>query len=69
MCGTLNGNKPAMELYNCSNVCVVIESCCFQHYVTQPMALSEIQGNVITSRCMFAFNDHFKGNGVAKKLL
>ena len=62
-CGTANGNKPAIKLYNCSNI--VIESCSLQHSVTQVMALSEILGNVTISGCMLGFNNHFKGNGVA----
>ena len=62
-CGTLNGSKPAMELYNSSNI--IIESCSFYHSITQAIALSEMLGNVTVSGCVFAFNNHFEDHGVA----
>ena len=62
-CGTANGRKPAMELYNCTNV--VIENCSFQHSVTQSITLSEMSGDMTIDHCVFAFNNHFKRHGVA----
>ena len=62
-CGIANGSKPAMELYNCTNV--VIENCFFLYSVTQSITLSEMSGNVTINHCMFAFNNHFKWHGVA----
>ena len=52
-CGTSNGRKPAIELYNSSNI--IIESCSFQHSVTQAISLSEMLGNVTISGCMLKF--------------
>ena len=62
-CGTKNGNKPAIELYNSSEI--IIQNCSFQHSVTQVLALSGMSRNVVITGCRFAFNNDFKGHGVA----
>ena len=62
-CGDIYGNKPAIELYNCSDM--IIENCTFQHSMTQAIALSEMLGNMTISGCMFAFNNHYEEHGTA----
>ena len=62
-CGNINDSKPAIQLYNSSNI--IIESCSFKHSATQAIVLSQMSGNVTISGCNFAFNNHYKDHGVA----
>ena len=62
-CGDINGSKPAIELYNCSNM--IIENCTFQHSMTQAIILSDMLGNVTINGCTFAFNNHYEEHGIA----
>ena len=62
-CGIINDSKPAIELYNSSNI--NIESCSFKHSATQAIVLSQMSGKVTISGCNFAFNNHYKDHGVA----
>ena len=62
-CGIINYSKPAIELYNSSNI--NIESCSFKHSATQAIVLSQMSGKVTISGCNFAFNNHYKDHGVA----
>ena len=59
-CGNKTDRKPAIELYNSSNI--IIQNCSFQHSVTQAIALLEMSGNVSISCCSFLFNNYFEGN-------
>ena len=60
-CGNKTDSKPAIELYNSSNI--IIQNCSFLLSQTQVIALAEMSGNVSIKNCKFAFNKHFKGNG------
>ena len=60
-CGNKTDNKPAIELYNSSNI--IIQNCSFLLSQTQVIALAEMSGNVSIKNCKFAFNKHFKGSG------
>ena len=62
-CGNKNGSKPAIKLYNSSNI--IIQNCSFQNSVTQSIALSEMSGNVTINGCTFAFNNYYEDHGVA----
>ena len=62
-CGNINDSKPAIQLYNSSNI--NIESCSFKHSATQAIVLSQMSGKVTISSCDFAFNNQYKDNGVA----
>ena len=62
-CGNNNDNRPAIKLYNSSNIS--IQNCSFQNSVTRSIALSKISGNVTINGCTFAFNNYFKDHGVA----
>ena len=62
-CGNINGSKPAIKLYNSSNIS--IQNCSFQNSVTQSIALSEMSGNVTINGCTFAFNNYYEDHGVA----
>ena len=61
-CGTKSFFKPAIQLYNSSNV--IIQNCSFQHSVTQAIALTKISGEVIIYGCDFLFNN-FQRHGRA----
>ena len=60
-CGNKTDSKPAIELYNSSNI--IIQNCFFLLSQTQVIALSEISGNVSINNCKFVFNKHFEGKG------
>ena len=60
-CGNKTDRKPAIELYNSSNI--IIQNCSFLLSQTQVIAFAEMSGNVSIKNCKFAFNKHFKGNG------
>ena len=60
-CGNKTDSKPAIELYNSSNI--IIQNCSFLLSQTQVIALAEMSGNVSIKNCKFTFNKHFKGNG------
>ena len=62
-CGNKNYNKPAIQLYNSSNI--IIQNCSFQHSITQSIALSEMSENVTINGCTFAFNNYYEDHGVA----
>ena len=62
-CGDKTDSKPALELYNSSNI--TIQNCSFKLSQTQVIALSEMSGNVSINSCKFVFNNYFKGNGAA----
>ena len=64
-CGTTNERKPAIKLYNSSDV--MIENCTFQHSTTQALVISEVSGNIKINGCKFLFSNKFKGHvhGVA----
>ena len=62
-CGIINNSKPAIELYNSSNI--NIESCFFKHSVMQAIVLSQMSGKVTISSCNFTFNNHYEDHGVA----
>ena len=62
-CGTTNDSKPAIKLYNSSDV--MIENCTFKHSTTQALAISEVSGNTSINGCKFVFNNNFEGHGVA----
>ena len=62
-CGNKTDSKPAIELYNSSNI--IIQNCSFQLSQTEVIALSEMSGDVSINGCKFAFNNHFEGNGTA----
>ena len=61
-CGNENFFKPAIELYNSSNV--IMQNCSFQHSAMQAIALSKMSGEVIINGCAFLFNN-FEGHGRA----
>ena len=61
-CGTKSDSKPALRLYNSSDI--IIQNCSFQHSVARAVALSEMSGKVIINSCKFLFN-YFKGHGTA----
>ena len=60
-CGNKTNSKPAIELFNSSNI--IIQNCSFQDSITQAIVLSEMSGNVSINSCKFVFNNHFEGNG------
>ena len=62
-CGNTNGSKPAIELYDSSEI--IIQNCTFKHSVTQALTLSEMSRFVTISSCGFTLNNGFKGHGVA----
>ena len=62
-CGNKTNSKPAIELFNSSNI--IIQNCSFQDSITQAIVLSEMSGNVSINSCKFVFNNHFEGNGTA----
>ena len=63
-CGNKIDRKPAIKLYDCSNIS--IQNCSFQNSVAQSIALSKMSGNLTISGCTFAFNKHpYKYQGLA----
>ena len=62
-CGNTNGSKPAIELYDSSEI--IIQNCTFKHSVTQALRLSEMSRFVTISSCGFTLNNGFKAHGVA----
>ena len=62
-CGNKNDNKPAIQLYNSSNI--FIQNCSFQNSAAQSITLSEMSGSVTINGCTFAFNNYYKDDGVA----
>ena len=62
-CGNTNGSKPAIELYDSSEI--IIQNCTFKHSVTQALTLSEMSRFVTISSCRFALHNGFKGHGIA----
>ena len=62
-CGNNNDNRPAIKLYNSSNIS--IQNCSFQNSETRSIALSEMSGNVTIKGCTFAINNYYEDHGVA----
>ena len=62
-CGNKTDSKPAIELYDSSNIS--IDNCSFQHSVSQAITLSEMSGNVSINSCKFVSNNYFEGSGTA----
>ena len=62
-CGNKTNSKPAIELYDSSNI--IIQNCSFQDSIAQAIALSEMSGNVSINSCKFVSNNYFEGNGTA----
>ena len=62
-CGNKNDNKPAIQLYNSSNI--NIHNCSFQNSATRSISLLEMSGNVTINGCTFAFNNYYEDHGVA----
>ena len=62
-CGSNNGSKPAIEIYNSSHV--MIQNCTFQHSITRALQIYDVSGNISIIGSKFLFNNKFEGHGAA----
>ena len=47
--GTKNGSKPVIKIHN--SFVMIVQTCTFQHSVTQVLVFSKVAGNVTTDLC------------------